>query len=204
MKNLIPAMLAVAITCVPLGASAGEPSGPEFGRHMSPAMVQHLGLTAQQQQQWQQVMTQNRQQMEQLHQQARTKILGSLTPAHRALLAQVAGSLATAPNPDENAAARQLDAALSPGEAQAVVSTHNAFRSQMRALMQGAHQRMLSILTSQQRAQMQMPENGQHSMGMGGRTFDRMYSPRQITAGWILLHFASGGPDGPMMMMRHQ
>jgi Spy/CpxP family protein refolding chaperone len=198
MKNLIPAMLAVAITCVPLGATAGEPYASAPGGHMPSAMVQRLGLTAQQQQAWQQIMTHKHQQMAQLHQQARTKILASLTPAHRALLSQIVGSLATSANPDEAAAARQLDAALSPGEAQAVIATHTAAFAQMRALRQAAHQRLNSILTAQQRAQMQMPEKGERAEAPGGQMENNM---KQLTAGQILLHFegAKGHPDGPGM-----
>ncbi len=167
---------------------------------MCPGMSDRLTLTSSQRQAMQQIMTQTHQQLEQLHTQARTKVLGDLTPAHRSLLAQVIGSLAISPNPDRDAAVRQLNSALSSGEAQAIVSTHAAAMQQMHALMESAHQKFQALLTAQQRAQQTSwshdgppnggPPNGEPPMGM--------HSMSQITAGEILLHLAS-----PDMMEGH-
>ena len=65
---------------------------------------------------------------------ARAQMLDALTPAHRTLLASVAGALATSDAPDPRAAASQLDAALSPGEAQAIVAVATGLRDRMRAM----------------------------------------------------------------------
>ena len=208
MKHFIPAALAVAISLAPLGAIAGEPSAPgQPGGQMPPGMSDRMNLTSSQRQAMGQIMTQTHQQLEQLHTQVRSKVLGDLTPAHRSLLAQVIGSLAIAPNPDRDAAVRQLNAALSSGEAQAIVSTHSAAMQQMKALMESAHQKFQAILTPQQRAQQSTwsshggppdcgPPNGESPMGM--------HSVSQLTAGDILLHLA--GPDmmeGHMGMEMH-
>jgi len=187
----MPAMLAVAISFIPLGASAGEPSASAYG-HMPSEMVQKLGLTPAQQQAWSQIMTQTHQQLDQLHASARARILGVLTPAHRALLSQVAGALATSVNPDRDAAARQLDAALSPPEAQAVLSAHATAKQQMDALMAASRQKFESILTQQQRAMLESGHEGMHEK-MGGPMGEHMEkNERPLTAGQVLLHFASG------------
>jgi hypothetical protein len=86
--------------------------------------------------------------MSQLHTQARAQVLASLSPAHKAAFANIVGQLAISANPDPAAAARQLDALLSPGEKQAIVRAHDAARAQARSLMQAAHQQMLSSMPS--------------------------------------------------------
>ena len=120
MKKIMPAILAVALTALPLGAYAGETFAP------SPAMVQMDN------------------QMHQLSVQARTAVLQSITPQHRQLLAQVVGALAIAPDPNFAAASRQLNAALSPQESQSVLRISAQFHQQMRALMQSHIQQMES------------------------------------------------------------
>jgi Spy/CpxP family protein refolding chaperone len=202
MKKLIPAMLAVAISVLPLGAMAGEPPAP-MGPP-APMFENHLNLTDSQRQQFEQIMHQTHQQMEQLHTQARAKVLGSLSAAHRALLAQVVGSLAVSPNPDPQAAVKQLNAALTPAEAQAVVSTHGAAMQQMHQLMESAHQRFQALLTAQQRAQLPNGGNGPP----GGPPDEVMQRMSQLSAGEILLHFANVEMEdhmygGGMMMMVH-
>jgi len=208
MKHFIPVVLAAAISLVPLGAIAGEPSAPaQPGSPMPPGMFfDRIDLTSSQRQAFGQIMTQTHQQLEQLHNQARSKVLGDLTPAHRTLLAQVVGSLAIAPNPDRDAAVRQLNAALSAGEAQAVVSTHNAAMAQMQSIMESAHQKFQALLTPQQRAQ--MPSHGGPPNGgpPGAPSHDAMYgmherSDSQLTAGDILLHIASPEMEEHMQMM---
>jgi len=201
MRNLIPAMFAVAVISLPLGAVAGEPPAP-MGPLPPPGMgmtfdFEGQNLTPAQQQQMHQIMDQVHQQMQQLMSQTRSRVLGSITPAHRQLLAQIVGNLAISPNPNWDAAAKQLNAALSPAEAQAVLSTHNASRQQMVSIMQSAHQRMESILTAQQRSGVQ---NGHPNES----THERMMfkgpegSP---TAGEILLHLSEMGGFGDHMYM---
>ena len=192
MKHFIPAMLAVAISLLPLGAVAGEPSAPMPGGPMPQVFFGKINLSQSQQQAWEQIMQQSHQQIEQIHSQAREKILGSLTPEHRTLLAQVVGSLAIAPNPDPDAAVKQLNAALSPGEAQAIVSTHSAAESQMHAIMDSTHQRFQALLTQQQRAQ--LPNGGEM------RHMEKMGSHEQDSAGEILLHMAAFEPEMHMHM----
>lgn len=87
-------------------------------------------------------MQQIHQNMMQLHRQARTSMLAALTPAHRALLSQVVGRLATDPNPDVAGAARTLDAALTPAESQAIVRISANTHAQARQLMQQAFAQM--------------------------------------------------------------
>jgi hypothetical protein len=87
-------------------------------------------------------MHQLRAQVEQMHQQARAQMLGSLSAAHRQLLANVVGQLAIAATPDREAAARQLNAALSSGEQQSIVRIHQNLRTQSKALMQNARAQM--------------------------------------------------------------
>jgi hypothetical protein len=118
MKHIIPAILAVALTALPLGAYAGEAYAP------SPAMVQMDS------------------QIHQLSVQARTAVLQAITPQHRQLLAQVVGALAIAPDPDYTAASRQLNAALSQQESQNVLRIATQFHQQMRTLMQAHVQQM--------------------------------------------------------------
>jgi len=118
MKHIIPAMLAVALTALPLGAYAGEAYAP------NPAMAQMET------------------QMHTLSVQARTAVLQAITPQHRQLLAQVVGGLAIAPNPDFAAASKQLDAALSQQESQNVLRISSQFHQQMHALMQANIQQM--------------------------------------------------------------
>jgi hypothetical protein len=81
-------------------------------------------------------MRENRARMEQMLVRSRAQILGALTPAHRALLGRLVGELAVAPNPDPRAATRQLDAALSASERQAVISAADNAREQIRSFMQ--------------------------------------------------------------------
>jgi Spy/CpxP family protein refolding chaperone len=80
-------------------------------------------------------MQQNMQQMQQLHKQFRADCLAALTPAHKQLLASVIGALATSADPDEKAAAAQLDAALSDGEKNAILAAAQKAHDQMKAMM---------------------------------------------------------------------
>lgn len=87
-------------------------------------------------------MRQMRQQMEQIGSQARTQMLNALTPAHRTLLANLAGQLAVTTTPNFRATAQQLDSALSPSEKQAITTAETSARTQMRAAMAQARSQM--------------------------------------------------------------
>jgi len=209
MKHLISATLAVAISLAPLGALAGEPGAPGPMPPMPMMMGGGVQLTTQQHQQLMQIMEQTHQQLDQLHTQARAHILGSLTPAHRTLLAQVVGELAISANPDRDAAAHQLDAALSPAEAQSILATHNALKAQAESIMQNSFKQTQSVFTAQQRAQMEQggPQHGEHMMIASGHgpEGDEMGEAHETpTAGMILLGLATGDDDHMnMMWMSH-
>jgi hypothetical protein len=133
-------------------------------------------------------MRQMRQQMTQIRTQARTQMLGTLTPAHRTLLANVAGQLAVAATPNFRAAAQQLDTALSPTEKQAILAADTNARTQMRTAFQ------------QMRSQMPSPPAGASPFpgrppfagpgGPGGPGQRRDGQRRQRTAGSVLLRNA--------------
>lgn len=65
-------------------------------------------------------------------------MLAALTPEHRALLANVAGSLAIASKPDMRAASHRLDSALTPAESHAILDVAKGTRTKMRAAVQAA------------------------------------------------------------------
>lgn len=93
-----------------------------------------------------QVMEQTHAQMEKLHGEARLAMLNSLSAAHRNTLAQVAGELTIAPNPDPASAARQLDATLTAGEAKSILNISASFEQQAHQLMESAHQQMIKAM----------------------------------------------------------
>jgi len=99
-------------------------------------------------------MRQNRAQMEQLHTQARAQMLGALSPAHRTLLANIVGQLAISANPDPRVAAQQLDAVLTAGEKQSILSIHTQLRAQMRTMMEAARARAEASLTPEEKSDM--------------------------------------------------
>jgi hypothetical protein len=99
-------------------------------------------------------MRENRAQMEQLHTQARAQMLGALSPAHRTLLANIVGQLAISANPDPRVAAQQLDAVLTTGEKQSILTVHTQLRAQMRTMMEAARARMEASLTPEEKTEM--------------------------------------------------
>ena len=122
------------------------------------------------------------QQMRQLHQQARIAMLNSLSPASRNLLASVVGQLAISPNPDFDAAANRLDAALSPGEKTAILNAHQSLFTQMRTL----HEQL--------RAQSGEAQEPAHQyVGSGAPGAMRMHAP--LSAGHVLLMMAQPEMD---------
>jgi hypothetical protein len=123
------------------------------------------------------------QQIMKLHQQFRAQVLGALTPAHKQLYASVVGGLAIAANPDRRAAAKQLDAALSPSETTAILNANKQLMTAMKPLWQ------------------QMMANHPRPMPSGSPWPKRshgQHGPHAQTAGGILLGMASGH-DGMMM-----
>lgn len=80
-------------------------------------------------------------QIVQIETQTRAQMVNALTPANRTLLANVAGQLAIAPNPDLRASAQQLDAALSSSEKQAIINADSSARTQIRTVFQNARAR---------------------------------------------------------------
>jgi len=81
---------------------------------------------------------------------ARAAMLGALTPAHRELVSRLVGELSIAPDPDVNAAAKQLDTVLSPAEVRAIGNAEAASRTQM----VGAAGEMQNTISPEQRRQM--------------------------------------------------
>jgi hypothetical protein len=124
MKNALLA-LALAALVSPVAALADQPAPPAGGPpSLSPAQRQQLMTT----------MQSFAQQEQALQTQARSQILGSLIAAHRTALANIVGQLAIAANPNPQAAAQQLDALLSTGEKQAVLTAHANLETQQKAL----------------------------------------------------------------------
>jgi hypothetical protein len=107
------------------------------------------------------VFEQVHQKMAQIHNQARSQILASLTPAHKAALANIVGQLAIAPNPDVDGAARQIDTLLSTGEKQSIVRIHDQAKAQMRSVMEAAHQQMAASMPAGDHVVMQAPKEAQ-------------------------------------------
>ncbi len=130
------------------------------------------------------------QQMRRLHEQERAAMLNALTPAHKQLVAQVAGQLAISANPDFEGAVRKLNASLTPSESQSVLRIHEQYKQQMHAVME---QTFKSLPADQQQAIQQHMQQHQGEMGNAQR------QRPQLTAGALLLMPGHGGP-----MMMHQ
>ena len=143
--------------------------------------------TAEQRQAMRQSMQQFRQQEMQLHQQMRGQILAILNPAQRRAVAATIGDLAIEPNPDPVAAAKRLDAILSPGEQQRVVAAHTSLMDQSRQL----HEQMRSQMQSM------MPAGSPGMMGHGPMA--AMAANRQLDAGTVMLMALTPHPMMEMM-----
>lgn len=171
--------LALAVSMIPITALADDDHMPP---NVTPAQRQAI------QQTFQRFMSQEMQ----MHQQMRWQILQSLTPIHRRAVAATIGDLAIAANPDPEAAAKRIDAMLSPGERQRVISAHNTFRSQSMQL----HDQMRAELRSEMPADMQS-----HFMNHDESREKEEAARRPMDAGTILLHVLS--PHGMMGMGEH-
>ena len=137
-----------------------------------------------------QQMESTHKQMEQIRMQERSQMLGSLTPAHRQLLATLAGQLATSTTPDYKGAAARLDAALSSNEKQTILSASQAARQKMRAQME-------SMRTSMESMGGPPPGAPGHPPMMGTTTASEPSGAQgSPSAGAVLLRVAmSGGMD---------
>jgi hypothetical protein len=129
MKQLTAAIMAIALSTLPCIALADQ------NGYSTPSPQMHAAFSA---------MEQAHAKVEQLHAQARLLALNALTPAHRALLAQVVGQLAISANPDVNGAARSIDKALTQNEGRAIVNISASLESQSRQIMDAARQQMMA------------------------------------------------------------
>ncbi len=75
-------------------------------------------------------------QMQQIRNAERSQIIEALTPAHKALLANIVATLATSVTPDVGGAVRRLDGALSAGEKQAILNAAQTAGIRERAYIQ--------------------------------------------------------------------
>ena len=174
MKLILPFIFAMAVTPALAGAQTVAPDT---------AMPPRPNMAA---------MQQLHAQMKQIHDQSRAQILASLSPAHRALLANIVGQLAISPAPNRDAAVRALDAALTPIEARNIVGVETAARTQSRALMTSARAQFEASMTPEQRDAMAARMASRHT---GARTF----TARPIDPGKTLLEL-SLGHEGRMGM----
>jgi hypothetical protein len=169
--------LALALSLIPAAALAQDTNASQQP-------------TDTQRQQMHQMHEQFDQSERQLHDQLRSQILSVLTPVHRRALAAEIGNLVLSPNPDIDAAAKQIDAILSPGERQRILQAHAAYESQSRQL----HEQMKSQMQSE------MPNWHPPS-------HDHMMSPsmqaQMRDPGWIVLHALPPHEHGMMGMGDH-
>lgn len=126
----------------------------------------------------------------QLHDQLRSQILSGLTPVHRRAIAAEIGNLVISANPDIDAAAKQIDAILSPGERQRILEAHAAYASQSRQL----HEQMKAQIQSEMPDS--RPSTRDHMMTAAMQT--QMRDP-----GWILLRALPPHEQGMMGMGDH-
>jgi hypothetical protein len=143
-----------------------------------------------QRQQMHQMHEQFDQSERQLHDQLRSQILSVLTPGHRRALAAEIGNLVLSPNPDIDAAAKQIDAILSPGERERILQAHAAYESQARQL----HEQM----KSQMQSEMPNWHPPSHDHMMTPSMQAQMRDP-----GWILLRALPPHEHGMMGMGDH-
>ncbi len=132
--------------------------------------------------------------VEQLHDQARLSMIGSLSPAQRTLLAQVVGQLAIAQTPDPAAAAKTLDANLTQAQAKNVLGISASLEQQARQVMDAAHKQMQAAMPDSSAPHGQW---GMHSMQVMHEGAD------ETDPGMILLSMAARAihPMGPPQMM---
>lgn len=170
--------LALALSVIPVAALADDNNAP-------------TPPTAAQRQAMMQTFQGFAQQEEQLHQQMRGQILSSLTPVHRRAVGATIGELAVAPSPDPEAAAKRLDAMLSPGERSRILGAHSQFETQSRQL----HEQLRTQLASE------MPAEASHFMKHDEEKSE--HNERPIDAGTLLLKALSPHSHGMGMGFDH-
>jgi hypothetical protein len=126
----------------------------------------------------------------QLHDQLRSQVLSGLTPAHRRAIAAEIGNLVVSPNPDIDAAAKQIDAILSPGERERILQAHAAYASQARQLHEQIKSQLQSAMPNWH------PSTREHVMSAAMQM--EMRDP-----GWILLRALPPHEHGTMGMGDH-
>jgi hypothetical protein len=120
---------------------------------------------------------------------ARTGMLAALTPAHRDLLARIVGELAVAPDPHFDAAAAQIDAALNPGEVQAIKSLEAEKRAQTILDASQMQSTLQNSLPPEQAKQMQQDAAAQSQslMANGGSSVIAQAARLEGDPGHVLL-----------------
>jgi hypothetical protein len=187
MNNKALALL-LSLAFVPIAASAQTQPPPPPAAGAAPAGP--MQMSPAQRQAHMQAFRAFAEQARNLHRTARANMLAALTSAHRALLARLVGSLAISASPDPRAVARELDAALSSGERQAVLNAQHSEMTQMRAL----HEHMMAQMPSSHAGQMRGHMGGMGTHRHGHRTPD---------AGFILLRSALPGGAPKLFGMGH-
>lgn len=122
----------------------------------------------------------------QLHQQLRSAILGALSPAHRTAVASAIGELAISTTPDRAAAAKQIDAVLSPSETQSILTAHTSFATQSRKLHEAMRAEMRSEMPARPPGSAPGPMDGSMGSHDGMGAHDHM-SVANADAGTVLL-----------------
>ena len=186
MKFLLPTLVLVAGVSLP--AFAQEAPAPDAAMR-PPADTAMARPSAQQMEAMQKV----REQMRQIHTNARLQMLGSLTPAHRAALANIIGQLAIAPNPNRKAAEAQIDALLSNSEKSSVLNAEASARTNSRSLMESARTQFEATLSADDRAKMQARDAARQQRMAQGQTRGREFGAETPDAGRSLLRVSSAG-----------
>jgi hypothetical protein len=166
MKKVFLALF-LALSMVPVAAYADDYGQVAAPSSMTPAQRQMMSTT----------LRSFGQREEQLHLQFRSQILGAISSEHRNAVAGLIGQLAISSNPDPRAAAQQIDSLLSQSEQQAILSAHNTFRQQSKALHDQLHRQLQSEMGQG------MPRH-QNAPG----TMEQRKPSEQPDAGEVVLH----------------
>ena len=193
----LPAMALVATVSLPALAQEAPPQdGPR------PAIDAAMARPSMQQME---AMQKVHEQLRQIHTTARLQMLGSLSPAHRAALANIIGQLAIAPTPNRRAAEAQIDALLSNGEKSSVLGIEANARTTSRSLMTNEREQMEASATPDERAKLQARDAARAQRESQGRA--RQAIAETPDAGRTLLRLSEmggfgGGPEDGRMGRR--
>lgn len=131
---------------------------------------------------------------------SRANLFAAITPAHREAVAQIIGELAMSSNPDANAAAKQIDAALSPAEKAAVIAADQASRAQTAALRTQMAAQRAQYLSFRKHEDAERAAAGWPTPSMAKRpttpppAIHKNWKTRAPDAGWYLVVAAQYGP----------